>query len=69
MIDNDPMNKRSRVEGILQNVAHLETGMANQVMMAAHTTGRGLVGTFTDISSATTLCRALRDQDLLVEME
>eukprot|EP00977_Amphora_coffeiformis_P024859 scaffold17366_cov182-Amphora_coffeaeformis.AAC.8 len=63
------MNKRQRVAGILQNVALLDTEMANQVMMAAHTTGRGLVGTFTDPSKATSLCQALRDQDLLVETE
>lgn len=63
------MNKRQRVASVLETVASLDSETADQVMMAAHTTGRGLVGAFPEKEQATSLCRALRDEDLLVEME
>jgi S1-C subfamily serine protease len=65
---DDPMNKRQRVASILKEVAMLNESMANQVMMQAHTTGRGIVSNFTNMTQAESMCQALRNQDLLVEV-
>ena len=40
---NDPFNKRARVAKVLTSVAGLTKKEADSSMMAAHTTGRGLV--------------------------
>ena len=66
---NDRMNKRARVAAILNQTASLDATMANQVMMAAHTTGRGMVGKYTTEDEARTIYNSLRQQDLLVEIE
>jgi len=66
---NDPMNKKARVSGILNSVASLDGDKANEVMMEAHSTGRGMVGQYKDQATAESIYRSLREQDLLVEME
>lgn len=66
---NDPMNKKARVSAILNAVASLDDGKANEVMMQAHTVGRGMVGNYTDRSTAESVYQSLRNQDLLVEIE
>lgn len=66
---NDRMNKRARVAEVLHQVAALDEETANAVMMAAHTKGRGLVGSYTVQAQAQTIFESLRNQDLLVEME
>ena len=63
------MNKRARVSKVLKEVASLNETTANQVMMQAHTSGRCVVANVTDGSQAELLCQALREQDLLVEVE
>eukprot|EP00545_Synedropsis_sp_CCMP1620_P005613 CAMPEP_0119028458 /NCGR_PEP_ID=MMETSP1176-20130426/38910_1 /TAXON_ID=265551 /ORGANISM="Synedropsis recta cf, Strain CCMP1620" /LENGTH=252 /DNA_ID=CAMNT_0006984591 /DNA_START=45 /DNA_END=803 /DNA_ORIENTATION=- len=66
---NDRMNKKERVSSVLKSVALLDDDTANEVMMQAHATGRGIVGNYTGKVEAETMCTALRDQDLLVEFE
>ena len=66
---NDPMNKRARVCQILNSAASLDDIKANEVMMQAHTTGRGMVGNYADRATAESIYQSLRDQDLLVEIE
>jgi S1-C subfamily serine protease len=66
---NDRMNKKERVSSVLTSVASLDEDMADQVMMQAHRTGRGIVGNYTDRGAAETMYTALRDEDLLVELE
>jgi S1-C subfamily serine protease/ATP-dependent Clp protease adapter protein ClpS len=69
LLFNDPMNKKKRVSSVLASVASLDKDMAEQVMMQAHKTGRGIVGNYTDLGAAETMYAALRDEDLLVELE
>jgi S1-C subfamily serine protease len=71
MLYNDPMNKRERVARILKEVANINETDANSVMMSAHTTGRGVVREFLsgDRVEADSFCDALRQQDVLVEVE
>lgn len=66
---NDPMNKKERVSDVLTRVALLDNVTADQVMMEAHTTGRGMVGNWTQASQANDMWQALRKEDLLVEVE
>jgi ATP-dependent Clp protease adapter protein ClpS len=66
---NDRMNKKERVSSVLKSIAMLDDEKANQVMMQAHTTGRGMVGNYTDRDAAETMYSALREEDLLVEFE
>ena len=69
---NDRFNKRERVQSLLQNVAELNSTVSNQVMMDAHTKGRGVVREFSgenDVEEAKKLRDALRKEDLLVELE
>jgi ATP-dependent Clp protease adapter protein ClpS len=66
---NDRMNKKERVASILQTVVGLNTTSAEEVMMQAHTMGRGMVGNYSSAESAVSMGQALRDQDLLVEWE
>jgi len=65
---NDPMNKKERVASVLQTTARLNITTANQVMMQAHQTGRGVVAEL-EQELAEALCLALRNQDVLVEVE
>lgn len=65
---NDPMNKKERVASVLQTTARLNETTANQVMMQAHKTGRGVVAEL-EGNVAEALCLALRKQDVLVEVE
>lgn len=64
---NDRMNKKERVASILETVAGLNATQAEQIMMEAHRTGRGMIGNYTTVEEAERMERALRDQDLLVE--
>jgi S1-C subfamily serine protease len=69
---NDRFNKRERVSTVLQTIANLTETEANRVMMEAHSTGRGSIpglyySTLQEAESC--LCRPLRQQDLLVEVE
>jgi S1-C subfamily serine protease len=66
---NDRMNKRTRVAQVLREVAMLNEGEAQKVMMDAHTTGRGLVKQFSVRQNADELCQSLRNEDILVEVE
>ena len=66
---NDRMNKKERVASILNQIAGMNDTLAEQIMMQAHTTGRGNVGIFSTLDEAAALGQALRDQDLLVEWE
>lgn len=66
---NDRMNKKERVSSVLKSVALLDDDKANEIMMQAHATGRGIIGNYTGKVEAETMCTALRDQDLLVEVE
>mmetsp|Transcript_20317 Transcript_20317/g.81164 ORF Transcript_20317/g.81164 Transcript_20317/m.81164 type:complete len:353 (+) Transcript_20317:248-1306(+) len=67
---NDMLNTRQRVESVLLEVAELDRTAAGQAMMAAHTTGTGVVKTFdpSDREAADALCDRLRQADLLVEV-
>jgi hypothetical protein len=60
-----------RVAQILKEVANLNETDANSVMMSAHTTGRGVIREFPcgDRVGADSFCDALRQQDVLVEVE
>ena len=73
MLYNDRMNKRTRVAQILKDVAALDEDSAEKVMMSAHTTGRGMVREFPGgeegRTQAETFCNALRNEDVLVEVE
>jgi S1-C subfamily serine protease len=69
VIYDDPMNKKQRVTWVLENVANLDEKDANQVMMDAHTTGRGIVGEFKCRQEADDLCQSIRKEDVLVEVE
>ena len=73
MLYNDPMNQRARVAQILANAAGMNETEANQVMMAAHTTGSGIVRQFVGDDNGRTqaeiLCQSLRNDDILVEVE
>jgi S1-C subfamily serine protease/ATP-dependent Clp protease adapter protein ClpS len=66
---NDRMNKKERVSSVLKSIAMLDDEKANQVMMQAHTMGRGMVGNYTNRDAAETMYSALREEDLLVEFE
>jgi S1-C subfamily serine protease len=68
LLYNDPMNKRERVASILRDVAVLDDGDANKVMMEAHTTGQSTIKVLGKVE-AEELCRALRKQDILVEVD
>jgi serine protease Do len=65
---NDPVNRRAAVKTALEAAGVAD---AEEVMMAAHTTGRGLVRRFeaADEAGAAALEDALRARDLLVERE
>lgn len=73
MLYNDPMNQRARVAQILAKAAAMNETEADQVMMAAHTTGSGIVKQFFGDDEgriqAETLCQLLRNDDVLVEVE
>ncbi|CAB9524997.1 Serine protease [Seminavis robusta] len=66
---NDPMNKKQRVATVLEGVAQMNEKDANKVMMEAHTTGKGVIRSFHDRQEADQLCKALRKEDLLVEVQ
>lgn len=66
---NDRFNKRERVSKILQEVVKLSEEEANEVMMEAHTKGRGLIGEFVNQEEAQTLSIALQREDLLIDFE
>ena len=66
---NDPMNKKERVSNVLQTVASLDEEEANRVMMEAHKTGQGVVSNFYEPNDAERMCTALRQEDVLVEVE
>jgi ATP-dependent Clp protease adapter protein ClpS len=59
---NDPFNKRARVAKVLKEVAGLTDEEANQSMMAAHTSGRGMVKIFAAESADGTLTDAQREE-------
>jgi S1-C subfamily serine protease len=69
LLFNDPMNKKQRVASVLEGVAKMNNETANKVMMQAHTTGSGIIQSFQDRSQADELCQALKNQDLLVEVQ
>jgi S1-C subfamily serine protease/ATP-dependent Clp protease adapter protein ClpS len=67
---NDRFNKRAKVQELLENLAKLNSTASNQAMMEAHVNGRGVVKQFFgDDCEAKKLCDALREEDLLVELE
>jgi ATP-dependent Clp protease adapter protein ClpS len=67
---NDRFNKRARVQSLLESIAKLNSTGSNQIMMDAHTKGRGIVQEFCgDDVEAKKLRDALRKEDLLVELE
>lgn len=68
---NDRFNKRERVQQLLENVAKLNSTESNRAMMDAHTKGRGIIKEFycDNEVKAKELCDALREEDLLVELE
>jgi S1-C subfamily serine protease len=66
---NDRMNKKERVSSVLKSVANMEEEDANKVMMEAHSTGRGVVREFAGRVQAEELCKALRMEDILVEVD
>jgi S1-C subfamily serine protease len=66
---NDGMNKKERVSSVLKSVAMMEKEDANKVMMEAHSTGRGVVREFSVLVEAEELCKALRKEDILVEVD
>jgi S1-C subfamily serine protease len=66
---NDGMNKKERVSSVLKSVAMMEEEDANKVMMEAHSTGRGVVREFAERVQAEELCKALRKEDILVEVD
>ena len=74
---NDRFNRRQRVESVLKDVG-LSEAEAQQAMMDAHTTGRGVVRVFKPgpemdlvgaMEAAEMMCGALAKADLLVELE
>ena len=68
MLYNDPFNKKQRVQDLLIKAAGLNDTAAMSAMAAAHTTGQGLILSFTDEAPANDLCLKLRAQDLLVDV-
>lgn len=66
---NDNMNKKERVRSILEQVASMESAVADKVMMQAHSTGRGIIQTGLALDDAKDICEMLREQDILVEVE
>jgi len=66
---NDGMNKKERVSSVLKSIAMMEEEDANKVMMEAHSTGRGVVREFPGREQAEELCKALRKEDILVEVD
>jgi S1-C subfamily serine protease len=67
---NDRFNKRARVQSLLESIAKLNSTASNQIMMDAHTKGRGIVQEFCgDDVEARKLRDAMRKEDLLVELE
>jgi S1-C subfamily serine protease len=66
---NDGMNKKERVSSVLKSVAMMEEVDASKVMMEAHSTGRGVVREFSERVQAEELCKALRMEDILVEVD
>jgi S1-C subfamily serine protease len=69
LLFNDRMNKRQRVSDVLKGAANMNGEEANKVMMEAHTTGSGVIRMFQNRTQAEDLCQALRDEDLLVEVQ
>jgi S1-C subfamily serine protease len=73
MLYNDRMNTRTRVAQVLRDVAALNETLADQIMMAAHTTGKGIIKEFSPCEEgriqADVFCSALRVEDVLVEVE
>jgi S1-C subfamily serine protease len=71
MLYNDRMNTRVRVAQVLRDVAGLNETSADQIMMAAHTTGKGIIQEFSMEGrlAAEAFCNALRVEDILVEVE
>lgn len=66
---NDGMNKKERVSSVLKSIAMMEKEDAKKVMMEAHSTGRGVVREFSERVQAEELCKALRKEDILVEVD
>lgn len=66
---NDRMNKKERVSEILMGVVGMNAESAEDVMMKAHKTGRGIVRSFDNQDEADKLCLALKRKDLLVEVQ
>ena len=69
---NDNVNKRERVSQVLQDLLKVEQNKAEEIMVYAHQTGRAVVEEFATENGregANSLCNALRNQDLLVEVE
>ena len=50
MLYNDQVNTRTRVAQVLRDVAALNETLADQIMMAAHTTGKGIMKEFSEES-------------------
>ena len=66
---NDRFNTRARVASALQEVAGLDDAEASRAMMAAHTTGRGVVAECATAQQAEEMRARLAAADLLVEVE
>lgn len=71
MLYNDRFNKKERVSEILVGIASLDVDDAEQVMMEAHKFGCSTIKEFKANAKddAIELCKSLREQDLLVEVE
>lgn len=71
MLYNDRFNKKERVSEILVGIASLEVKVAEKVMIEAHKFGCSTIKEFeaNAKNDAVELCKSLREQDLLVEVE